>query len=310
MLRHLFAGCAAPARYAAASAASAASAACAACAACATCAAWAAVAFCIGTAHAAPTVVLQAGLGDGQQAWRPILPALQQHGAVFAYDRAGYGDAASVEGTRDPCTIARELHALLQQQKIAAPYLLVGHSIGGLYQYVYARLYPAEVAGMVLLDPTHPEHWASMQREVPTLAAVVRSMNALSLSSANRREFRDQTVCLDQLDQRQPLAMPVRLLVSGISETGATPAFRTMLERLRKDWLRLSGASQLQVVAESGHYLQKDAPEVVLQAIEAVRTSVTASTSAAPSPGVSPAISTATSERIDPTTDISPSTKP
>lgn len=222
-------------------------------------------------AQAAPTVVLQAGLGDGQSAWRPVLPALQQLGAVFAYDRPGYGSAASVDGARDPCTIARELHALLQQQQVAPPYLLVGHSIGGLYQYVYARLYPQEVAGMVLLDPTHPEHWASMQQQVPALAAVVRSMNAISLNSATRREFRDQAVCLDQLDQRQPLAMPVRLLVSGISETGATPAFRTMLDQLRKDWLRLSGAPQLQVVAKSGHYLQKDAPEVVVQTVEALR---------------------------------------
>src|SRR5574343_1205197 len=119
------------------------------------------------SAAAAPTVVLQAGLGDGQSAWRPVLPALQQLGPVFAYDRPGYGSAASVDGARDPCTIARELHALLQQQQVAPPYLLVGHSIGGLYQYVYARLYPQEVAGMVLLDPTHTEHWASMQQQVP-----------------------------------------------------------------------------------------------------------------------------------------------
>lgn len=229
-------------------------------------------------AQAAPTVVLQSGLGDGQSAWRPVLSALQKHGPVFAYDRAGYGNAPGVDGARDPCTIARELHELLHKEGIAPPYLLVGHSIGGLYQYVYARLYPDEVAGMVLLDPTHPMHWTSMQEEAPALAAIVRGINAMSLNSANRREFRDQSVCLDKIDMGKPLTVPVRLLVSGRSEPGATRAFSAMLDKLRSDWLRLSGAPQLQVVEQSGHYLQKDAPEVVIRAIDELRESLSAVT--------------------------------
>ena len=221
--------------------------------------------------QAAPTVVLQSGLGDGQSAWRPLLSALQKRGPVFAYDRAGYGSAPGVDGTRDPCTIARELHELLRKEGIAPPYLLVGHSIGGLYQYIYARLYPDEVAGLVLLDPTHPMHWTSMQEETPALAAIVRGINAMSLNSATRREFRDQSVCLDKVDMSKPVAVPVRLLVSGRSEPGATRAFSAMLDKLRNDWLHLLGAPQLQVVEQSGHYLQKDAPEVVLKAIDEVR---------------------------------------
>lgn len=53
------------------------------------------------------------------------------------------------------------------------PYLLVGHSLGGQYQYAYALLFPQDVAGMLLLDPTHPDHWTSLQREAPLTAATI-----------------------------------------------------------------------------------------------------------------------------------------
>jgi pimeloyl-ACP methyl ester carboxylesterase len=215
--------------------------------------------------------VLQSGLGDGKVAWKKVLPALEKLGPVYAYDRAGYGGAARLEGTRDPCTIARELHDQLRKDGVPPPYLLVGHSLGGLYQYVYARLYPEEVAGLVLLDPTHPKHWESMQQEAPGPAALVRTMTAVAPNSATRHEFRDQSVCLDTVDMTRPLTVPVRLLASGKGTPGETQAFKTMLNRLRMDWLRLTGASQVEVIARSGHYLQKDAPAEVVKAIDEVR---------------------------------------
>lgn len=213
-------------------------------------------------AGAAPTVVLQAGLGDGQSAWRPILRELAARGPVFAFDRPGYGSQAAVDGPRDPCTIAREQHALLEQQGIAPPYLLVGHSLGGLYQYVFARLYPNEVAGMVLLDPTHPRHLATLEQEAPAMAALAKTMHSITPNGSTRREFRDQAVCLDTLDSSQPIAAPVRLLTSG---KGA------VLVQLRADWLRLTGAPRVETFEKSGHYLQRDVPEDVVRAIDSLR---------------------------------------
>lgn len=213
-------------------------------------------------AGAAPTVVLQAGLGDGQSAWRPIMHDLAAHGPVFAFDRPGYGDQSSVDGPRDPCTIAREQHALLEKNGIAPPYLLVGHSLGGLYQYVFARLYPNEVAGMVLLDPTHPRHFATMRDEAPAAATLVKTMMAVTPNGMTRREFRDQAVCLDSVDMSQPVAAPVRLLTSG---KGA------ILLHLRTDWLRLTGAQKVETFEKSGHYLQQDVPDDVVAAIDSLR---------------------------------------
>lgn len=213
-------------------------------------------------AGAAPTVVLQAGLGDGQSAWRPILRELAARGPVFAFDRPGYGDQAAVDGPRDPCTIAREQHALLEKNGIAPPYLLVGHSLGGLYQYVFARLYPNEVAGMVLLDPTHPRHLETLQQEAPAMAAMAKTIHTVTPNGATRREFRDQALCLETLDTSAPITAPVRLLASG---KGA------VLVHLRTDWLRLTGAPKVETMEKSGHYLQREVPEAVVSAIDSLR---------------------------------------
>jgi glucans biosynthesis protein C len=105
-----------------------------------------------------PAVVFQSGLGDGPDVWRTVLPRVQAVTTAVALQRPGYGGSALPPGSRDACTIAAEQRAALQTAGIAPPYVLVGHSLGGLYQYVYARLYPHDVAALVLVDPTHPEH--------------------------------------------------------------------------------------------------------------------------------------------------------
>jgi pimeloyl-ACP methyl ester carboxylesterase len=83
-----------------------------------------------------------------------------------------------LRGAARPCTQARELRAGLQAVGVAPPYLLVGHSIGGLYQHAFTRRYPEEVAALLLIGPTHPQHWSTMEREAPALSTFVRTMRA------------------------------------------------------------------------------------------------------------------------------------
>lgn len=215
-----------------------------------------------------PTVVFQSGLGDGGAVWKKAERALQNRYPVFSYDRPGYAGVPQAEGGRDPCSIARELHELLAARGLKPPYLLVGHSLGGLYQYVYARLYPGEVAGLVLVDPTHPQHWATMQREAPDTALLIKSIG-WSMGAAGKREFADQAICTDALDTR-PLALPARILVRTRPQPMETPRFRDMETRLQRDWLRLTGVEASLPVKDAGHYIQKDRPEAVAAAVDAV----------------------------------------
>jgi pimeloyl-ACP methyl ester carboxylesterase len=216
--------------------------------------------------NGAPAVVFQSGFGDGAKAWSRIYGKVSEVTTALAYDRVGYGKSGEAGTARDPCTIAREQRDLLHISGVAPPYLLVGHSLGGLYQYVYAKMFPEEVGGLILLDPTHPDHWQHMQTDAPGLARTIRTMRVL-FSTTMKREFDDQTVCLDKIDRAQPLRMPVRLLVRTDFQMLERGNFEQMVKRLQSDWLALTGAPRIEEVAGTGHYIQKDRPGAVIDAI-------------------------------------------
>jgi pimeloyl-ACP methyl ester carboxylesterase len=216
-----------------------------------------------------PPIVFQSGLGDDRAPWAEVFRGLAGRHTVLAYDRPGYGGSSgAAPGPRDPCSVAAEMRAVLAAAGLKPPYVLVGHSLGGLYQHAFAQLYPGEVAGLVLLDPTHPRHWETLQREAPAAASVVRALRATVFTAAARREFDDQARCLDRLDTPAPRPVPTQILVSTRFSALEGPEFQRMVKDLRNDWLRLSGAAGWTPVANSGHYIQRDAPATVVHAVE------------------------------------------
>jgi pimeloyl-ACP methyl ester carboxylesterase len=104
-----------------------------------------------------PAVVLDAGLGDSFAAWALVQPKVAEFTRVCSYDRPGFGWSEEANVPRDSQHVARQLHELLVDAGIAGPYLLVGHSFGGLNQLVFHSLYPNEVVGIVLVDSSHPD---------------------------------------------------------------------------------------------------------------------------------------------------------
>jgi pimeloyl-ACP methyl ester carboxylesterase len=113
---------------------------------------------CRGTAHpGSPTVILEAGAGLASPSWAWVQSAVATTTRVCAYDRAGLGWSDPGPTPRDARQVAHELHTLLERAAIAGPYVLVGHSLGGMYVRVYAAQYPDEVVGLVLVDASHPD---------------------------------------------------------------------------------------------------------------------------------------------------------
>ncbi|MGZ8741527.1 MAG: alpha/beta hydrolase [Nocardioides sp.] len=108
------------------------------------------------TGSGSPTVVLQPGGGDFSAGMAWIAPAVASQTRVCVYDRAGRGWSEPAESPQDATQIAADLHTLLQRGNVPGPYVLAGHSFGGLYVLTYADSYPDEVAGMVLVDSTNP----------------------------------------------------------------------------------------------------------------------------------------------------------
>lgn len=211
-------------------------------------------------------VVLQSGLGDTSDAWQRLRAVLPAGTVVIAPDRPGYGHAPTTSAPRDPCTIARELHETLRASGHKPPYLLVGHSLGGLYQYAYARLYPDEVKGLLLLEATHPHHLERVTAEAPASASLIK-IARMAMGRTTAAEFDAQTRCLDAWEAAAPLQAPTRVMMRADFKGLEQGAFERTMRGLQHDWLRLTGASRVETVSGTGHYLQQDQPRVVAQVV-------------------------------------------
>ena len=107
--------------------------------------------FCLGTGS--PVVVLDAGTGGDSADWRHVQGTIAHTTRTCSYDRAGYGFSTPGRRPMDADNSVEDLHRLIIAADLTRPIILVGHSIGGLYATLFAQRYPAEVAGMVLVDP-------------------------------------------------------------------------------------------------------------------------------------------------------------
>ena len=111
--------------------------------------------YCTGTGS--PTVVLEPGHGAWTSDFGWVTPAVARDTRVCVYDRAGRGWSDATDGPQDGAHIAEDLHTLLERAQVPGPYVLAGHSFGGLYVQSFAAQFPDQVAGIVLLDSTAPK---------------------------------------------------------------------------------------------------------------------------------------------------------
>ncbi|MDQ2988660.1 MAG: alpha/beta hydrolase, partial [Pseudomonadota bacterium] len=130
-------------------------------------------------------VVFENGSRVTLDKWDKVLDAVSPHASVFAYNRPGYANSGATDTPRDGATIAEQLRQVLKQKGLAPPYVLVGHSMGGLYMQLFARRYPEEVAGIVLLDSLMPR----MVKKPEEFPLTTRIAKQLFLSSAMAAEI-------------------------------------------------------------------------------------------------------------------------
>lgn len=213
-----------------------------------------------------PVIVFENGLGATLDWWAKVWPDAVQASTALAYNRAGYGHSEATELARDGTHAVAELRALLQARQLPPPYILVGHSLGGLYMQLYARQYPREVAALVLVDSTHPEQLRGMGAP-ETWPAWVRVGFGLLTSETGKRELAE----LDATGQRV-LALPVDpavpvFVLSALKPMQASSPLADDANRKRADLANLyPGARQIWV--DSNHGIPLEKPEAVVQAIQ------------------------------------------
>jgi pimeloyl-ACP methyl ester carboxylesterase len=126
---------------------------------------------CTGAAGGGPTVVFEAGLGESSTTWATVQQGLTDTTRVRAcsYDRAGYAWSEPGPGRRDAGRLAEELHTLLGTAGERGPFVLVGHSFGGQVVRLFADRWPADTAGLVLVDVTDERATGALQASVPII---------------------------------------------------------------------------------------------------------------------------------------------
>jgi pimeloyl-ACP methyl ester carboxylesterase len=130
-----------------------------------------------------PTVVLEPGAGEMSSYLGWVAPAVARDTRVCVYDRAGRGWSEPAEGLQDGSRIASDLHTLLERGGVPGPYVLAGHSFGGLYVLTFAARYPEDVAGMVLVDSTAPATHGTPKAAPSSYDAMGRVSALLSASA-------------------------------------------------------------------------------------------------------------------------------
>jgi pimeloyl-ACP methyl ester carboxylesterase len=214
------------------------------------------------------TVILESGLGDTLDVWKDIQGQLAAHCTrTVAYNRAGYEGSDPAEAPRDAATIVAELRTELQSRNLAPPYVLVGHSLGGLYMQYFARNFPDEVAGLVLIDSTHWNQGLRIDNGANTPYAG-RTAVTLFMPWIVRREIGDSEAAGEQVRASpHPENLPTIVLSSTRGPQGETPAARAQAARFQDEIAADFPLSRHLRVEDSGHYIQRDRPDVVVQAV-------------------------------------------
>jgi pimeloyl-ACP methyl ester carboxylesterase len=212
------------------------------------------------------TIVLLSGLGDTLDVWRHVQPAMAANCAqTFAYTRAGYDGSPPAGGPRDAATIVAELRAELQRRLISPPYVVVGHSLGGLYAQYFARQFPSEVSGLLLIDSTHwhqqlPSTFGAPSADGPQGIFVYMPL-------IMRRELEDSARAGEQVHASPPASDVSTIVLSRTRPLRGETQDSSLLESTLQREIATDFPAAAQVnVPNSGHYIQRDRPTVVVNA--------------------------------------------
>ncbi len=234
-----------------------------------------------------PAVVVDQGSGVSIEAacvrpvlvgWPRVLREIAKTTHIVMHDRAGLGWSSEPSKARTSAEMARDLRRLLEHARIAPPYVLVGHSIGGFNARVFASEHAHEVAGMVLVDSSHPDQWRRFSKILPPRSlresAIIRRLRGWSDPSLSGERI-DFTVSAEQVRATGSLGDKPLVVVShsphALRHPGVPPELAQQLEgawsELQRDLLTLSTRSSHVIASHAGHHIALDEPQLVVDAI-------------------------------------------
>lgn len=215
-----------------------------------------------------PVVVFENGLGGTMDWWAKVFPEVAKDTTAFAYNRPDYGDSAPATTPRDGDHVVAELRTALRDLGLRPPYVLVGHSLGGLYMQLYARRYPDELAALVLVDSTHPDQLKGAGAKENWPAWARAGFNLLATNTAQAELAGVNATGAVVLALPPPATKPV-IILAALRPMENHTALADDANAKRRDLARLYPGAEVRWV-DSGHGIPLDAPDAVIAAIRDV----------------------------------------
>ena len=216
-----------------------------------------------------PAVIFEGGFGAGIASWSTVQKDVAAFTQTVSYDRAGLGQSDPGPKPRSAKQIATELHAALQKSGIKPPYVMVGHSFGGIYVRVFADMYPKEVVGLVLIDPSQESFNDWLVKNLPDRLKAAES-NIATAGEGIKAEYAAVDTSYSQARAAKlPAGIPVTLLTATEDETMPADARKVWIEK-HKEWLGTVPGSKHIVVEKASHFIQAQQPALVIEAIKQV----------------------------------------
>jgi len=224
----------------------------------------------VGTGSCGPLVVLESGLGDGWASWKPVLATLSERCRVFAYSRPGYDSSSDVSTPRDISTEAKELRSLLHALGEQPPYVLVGHSLGGLIVQSFAAMYPQEVGGLLAVDAPHPDQIEYLNRDTTDAGSEYRKF-ADALRGAPRKEHESLVAPRGGHFEGElsPYDGPTIFLCAWLRPNTASLAYQRLRRVLALAVAAGYPRAELRKVC-CGHYIHHERPLALIDAVDEI----------------------------------------
>lgn len=211
-----------------------------------------------------PSIIFESGHADYHDAWRFIQPELADNNLTLSYDRAGLGLSDNSPNVRTSLNKAKELYILLKQAKVKGPYIIVSHSMGSWVSRMFAQQYGDELAGLILVDPTHEDANEYTINSLPP-----DFLDSYKKEICKEGSYEDMLESIDQIKKARASLKNIPLTVISADNHAMGAQFEEKWDEWQKDIVSLSSKSN-HITVNSSHNIQLEKPDAIIAAINSM----------------------------------------
>jgi pimeloyl-ACP methyl ester carboxylesterase len=218
-------------------------------------------------------ILLFSGAGMSLQGWEPLYPEIERLGTVLGCNRFGMQGSDPPRERQTGTVVLASLRELLAYAALEPPYVLVAHSMGGLFANLFARLYPQEVAGVLFLEAAHPADHEVLKKHESQLLRALGKVLALP-QALLKPNLHTELACLEETVREVESAgpfpeVPLRVVTGGLTPRSwlMSPAAVGSRRANQQELVRLSPLGEHVIAQKSGHFPQLTQPDLVLKVL-------------------------------------------